>query len=208
MNYKDYNDFELISYIRESSEEANEIIFEKYKPLIVSLATKMVNYSPNLGLEINDLIQEGMIGLSTAINAFNENDETSFYTYAKTCIERKIISTMIAAKRQKHKILNESMSIELYTDDNNTSIIDALVVDNSYNPENVIFQTENELKLIEEIRKELTPLEEQVFDLKISGFKYREIADILDKELKVIDNALNRLKTKVKNILQQNSKDA
>lgn len=208
MNYKDYNDFELISYIRESSEEANEIIFEKYKPLIVSLATKMVNYSPNLGLEINDLIQEGMIGLSTAINAFNENDEASFYTYAKTCIERKIISTMIAAKRQKHKILNESMSIELYTDDNNTSIIDALVVDNSYNPENVIFQTENEIKLIEEIRKELTPLEEQVFDLKISGFKYREIADILDKELKVIDNALNRIKTKVKNILQQNSKDA
>lgn len=208
MNYKDYNDFELISYIRESSEEANEIIFEKYKPLIVSLATKMVNYSPNLGLEINDLIQEGMIGLSTAINAFNENDEASFYTYAKTCIERKIISTMIAAKRQKHKILNESMSLELYTDDNNTSIIDALVVDNSYNPENVIFQTENEIKLIEEIRKELTPLEEQVFDLKISGFKYREIADILDKELKVIDNALNRIKTKVKNILQQNSKDA
>lgn len=205
MNYKDYNDFELISYIRENSEEANEIIFEKYKPLIVSLATKMVNYSPNLGLEINDLIQEGMIGLSTAINAFNENDEASFYTYAKTCIERKIISTMIAAKRQKHKILNESMSIELYTDDNNTSIIDALVVDNSYNPENVIFQTENEIKLIEEIRKELTPLEEQVFDLKISGFKYREIADILDKELKVIDNALNRLKTKVKNILQKHN---
>ena len=205
MNYKDYNDFELISYIRESSEEANEIIFEKYKPLIVSLATKMVNYSPNLGLEINDLIQEGMIGLSTAINAFNENDEASFYTYAKTCIERKIISTIVAAKRQKHKILNESMSIELYTDDNNTGIIDALVVDNSYNPENVIFQTENEIKLIEEIRKELTPLEEQVFDLKISGFKYREIADILDKELKVIDNALNRLKTKVKNILQKHN---
>ena len=59
--------------------------------------------------------------------------------------------------------------------------------------------------MVEEIRKELTPLEEQVFDLKISGFKYREIADILDKELKVIDNALNRLKTKVKNILQKHN---
>lgn len=207
MNYKDYNDFELISYIRESSEEANEILFEKYKPLIVGFATKMVNYSPNLGLEINDLIQEGMIGLSTAINTFNENDEASFFTYAKTCIERKIISTIVAAKRQKHKILNESMSIEIYSDDNSAGIIDALVVDNSYNPENIIFQNENEVKLIEEIRKQLTPLEEQVFDLKISGFKYREIADILDKELKVIDNALNRLKTKVKNILEKQEKD-
>jgi len=92
MNYKDYNDYELINYIRENSEEANEILFEKYKPMIVNLATKMVNYSPNLGLEINDLIQEGMLGLNTAINSFDENDETSFYTYAKTCIERKIIS--------------------------------------------------------------------------------------------------------------------
>ena len=203
MNYKDYNDFELIGYIRENSEEANEILFQKYKPMIVNFATKMVNYSPNLGLEINDLIQEGMLGLNTAINAFDENDEASFYTYAKTCIERRIISTIIAAKRQKHKILNESMSLEVYTDEENSSIMDALVADNSYNPENIVVQTENEHKLIEQIAEQLTPLEQQVFDLKISGFKYKEIADILDKEPKVIDNALNRIKNKIKSIIQR-----
>lgn len=203
MNYKDYNDFELISYIRENSEEANDILFQKYKPMIVTFATKMINYSPNLGLEINDLIQEGMLGLNTAINAFDENDETSFYTYAKTCIERKIISTIIAAKRQKHKILNESMSLEVYTDEDNSSIMDALVADNSYNPENIIVQTESEHKLLEKIVGQLTPLEQQVFDLKISGFKYKEIADILDKEPKVIDNALNRIKTKIKNLIER-----
>lgn len=203
MNYKDYSDFELINYIRENSEEANEILFQKYKPIIVAFATKMINYSPNLGLEINDLIQEGMLGLNTAINFFNENDEASFYTYAKTCIERRIISTIIAAKRQKHKILNESMSLEVYTDEENSSIMDVLVADNSYNPENIIVQTENEHKLIEQIAEQLTPLEQQVFDLKINGFKYKEIADILDKEPKVIDNALNRIKTKIKNIIQR-----
>lgn len=203
MNYKDYSDFELISYIRENSEEANEILFQKYKPMIVNFATKMVNYSPNLGLEINDLIQEGMLGLNTAINAFDENDEASFYTYAKTCIERRIISTIIAAKRQKHKILNESMSLEVYTDEENNGIMDALVADNSYNPENIVVQTENEHKLMKKISEQLTPLEQQVFDLKISGFKYKEIADILDKEPKVIDNALNRIKTKIKNIIQR-----
>lgn len=203
MNYKDYNDFELINYIRENSEEANDILFKKYKPMIVTFATKMINYSPNLGLEINDLIQEGMLGLNTAINAFDENDETSFYTYAKTCIERKIISTIIAAKRQKHKILNESMSLEIYTDEDNSSVMDALVADNSYNPENIIVQTESEHKLLEKIVGQLTPLEQQVFDLKISGFKYKEIADILDKEPKVIDNALNRIKTKIKNLIER-----
>lgn len=203
MNYKDYNDFELISYIRENSEEANEILFEKYKPMIVTLATKMVNYSPNLGLEINDLIQEGMLGLNTAINSFNENDETSFYTYAKTCIERKIISTMIGARRQKHKILNESMSIEIYNDDDNSSIMEGLVADNSYNPENLIVQTEDGNSLYEKIIEQLTPLEQQVFELKASGFKYKEIADVLDKDPKVIDNALNRLKTKIKNLIER-----
>jgi len=202
MNYKDYNDYELINYIRENSEEANEILFEKYKPMIVTLATKMVNYSPNLGLEINDLIQEGMLGLNTAINSFNENDETSFYTYAKTCIERKILSTMIGARRQKHKILNESMSIEIYNDDN-SSVIEGLVADNSYNPENLIVQTEDGNSLYEKIIEQLTPLEQQVFELKASGFKYKEIADILDKDPKVIDNALNRLKTKIKNLIER-----
>lgn len=203
MNYKDYNDFELIGYIRENSEEANEILFQKYKPMIVAFATKMINYSPNLGLEINDLIQEGMLGLNTAINAFDENDETSFYTYAKTCIERRIISTIIAAKRQKHKILNESMSLEVYTDEDNSTIVDALVADNSYNPENIIVQIESEHKLLEKIVSQLTSLEQQVFELKINGFKYKEIADILDKEPKVIDNALNRIKTKIKNLMER-----
>lgn len=203
MNYKDYNDYELISYIRENSEEANEILFEKYKPMIVNIATKMVNYSPNLGLEINDLIQEGMLGLNTAINSFDENDETSFYTYAKTCIERKIISTMVGAKRQKHKILNESMSIEIYNDDDNSSVMEGLVADNSYNPENLIVQTEDGNSLYEKIVEQLTPLEQQVFELKAGGFKYKEIADILDKDPKVIDNALNRLKTKIKNLIER-----
>jgi len=203
MNYKDYNDYELINYIRENSEEANEILFEKYKPMIVNLATKMVNYSPNLGLEINDLIQEGMLGLNTAINSFDENDETSFYTYAKTCIERKIISTMVGAKRQKHKILNESMSIEIYNDEEGSNVMEGLVADNSYNPENLIVQTEDGNSLYEKIVEQLTPLEQQVFELKASGFKYKEIADILDKEPKVIDNALNRLKTKIKNLIER-----
>jgi len=203
MNYKDYNDYELINYIRENSEEANEILFEKYKPMIVNLATKMVNYSPNLGLEINDLIQEGMLGLNTAINSFDENDETSFYTYAKTCIERKIISTMVGAKRQKHKILNESMSIEIYNDEEGSNVMEGLVADNSYNPENLIVQTEDGNTLYEKIVEQLTPLEQQVFELKAGGFKYKEIADILDKDPKVIDNALNRLKTKIKNLIER-----
>lgn len=204
MNYKDYNDYELVSYVKENNEEANNIIFEKYRPLIIKAATKMINYSSNSGLEINDLIQEGMLGLNTAINSFDQDEEASFYTYAKMCIERKMISTVIGARRQKHKILNESLSLEIYTDNDEVTFIDKLVADNSYNPENMIVESETEGILVKKILDVLTPFEQQVFDLKISGFKYKEIADILDKDAKSIDNALNRIKTKIKDILKNN----
>ena len=112
MRYKDYNDYELLSVMSEADENANEILFEKYRPLIVSIATKMINYCKGTSLEINDLIQEGMLGLNIAINRFNNNKETSFYTYAKKCIESKMISLVIASRRLKHKFLNDSISIE------------------------------------------------------------------------------------------------
>lgn len=200
MNYKDYNDAELISYIKENSEEANNLLFEKYRPLIINIATKMINYSPNLGLEINDLIQEGMLGLNTALNTFNQNEEASFYTYARTCVERKMISAIIAAKRQKHRILNESMSLEIY-DNDEVVLIDSLIADNSYNPENIIVEYENENTLIKKIMENLTLFEQKVFELKTSGFKYKEIADILDKDPKAIDNALNRIKNKIRTLM-------
>lgn len=200
MNYKDYNDAELISYIKENSEEANNLLFEKYRPLIINIATKMINYSPNLGLEINDLIQEGMLGLNTAVNTFNQNEEASFYTYARTCVERKMISAIIAAKRQKHRILNESMSLEIY-DNDEVVLMDSLIADNSYNPENIIVEYENENTLIKKIMENLTLFEQKVFELKTSGFKYKEIADILDKDPKAIDNALNRIKNKIRTLM-------
>ena len=203
MNYKDYNDYELISYVHEDSEEASSILFEKYRPLIITIATKMITYSPNLGLEINDLIQEGMLGLNKAINTFDENEEASFYTYAKTCIERRMISLVVSAKRQKHRILNESVSLENYVDEEGINIVENLIADNSYNPENVMIEYEQEHNLTDKILELLTPFEQQVFEIKITGFKYKEIADILDKEPKAIDNALNRIKLKIKNIINR-----
>ncbi len=202
-DYKDYNDYELISYVKESNEEASDILFEKYKPLIITIATKMIGYSSNLGLEINDLIQEGLIGLNTAIKSFDDQEEVSFYTYARTCIERKMISALVSARRQKHKILNESMSLEVYSDDDEFNIMESLTADNSYNPENIVVEYENEHTLLENIINSLTPFEQQVFELKLSGFKYREIADILDKDKKAIDNALNRIKSKIKTLIKK-----
>lgn len=200
MNYRDYNDHELLLYISENNEEASNIMFDKYTPLITAIATKMYKYCPNSGLEISDLIQEGMLGLNSAIIGYKENNDNAFYTYAKTCIERKMISLLVASNRQKHRLLNESLSLNETIDEDGFELEDHLG-DNSYNPEYRLFEHETEEELINGFKSNLTDFEEEVFLLKINGLNYKEIAEILDKEAKAIDNALQRIKIKLKKYL-------
>ena len=203
MNYREFNDNEILSYISENNEEAIEIIYEKYKPLIKKIANNLFKkYCKNTGLELSDLVQEGMIGLHSAMNHYKENKDTLFYTYAKTCIERRIISTIIAAHRQKHKILNESISFEVNLRDSDLNV-DVFLRDDNTNPENIVIDKENSFELMNEIEKSLTPYEQQVLQLKLDGFDYKETAGILDKNPKDIDNAIQRIKTKIKKILNK-----
>lgn len=194
MIYDGLNDYELIYYINENNEEAKNLIIKKYEPLIGSMASRMLQSCPYLGLEKSDLIQEGMIGLNHAIGYFNEQKDITFYTFAKKCIERRLISTIIAAKRLKYRNLNESISFDTEED----GALDCFLKDNSTNPEKIVIDAKETEDLIALIKNKLTGLELQVFDLMLSYFNYREIAKILDKEPKQIDNAIQRIKNKVR----------
>lgn len=201
MNYKDFNDYELLSYVAEGNEEANNIIIKKYEPLINKIALKMQPYCKNNGLDQNDLVQEGMIGLNHAIDRYQERENTLFYTYAKKCIERKMISVIISANRAKNKILNESIS---YDDEENLLI--KLIRANTPSPEEEVLNIELQKNLLNDIREVLTDFEKQVFDLLIVGFKYKEIAEIFDKDQKSIDNAKERIKNKIRKMLEKKNK--
>lgn len=201
MNYRDLNDNELLSYVSES-ESALEMIYKKYEPLIHKSANKMYIYCQNTGLDLNDLVQEGMLGLNQAINSYKDNKDTMFYTYAKTCVDRKIISLVISATRQKHKILNSSLSFEKEFDDNENSKLENIIKDNKESPEELLINNENADELVKLIKATLTEFEQQVFDLKLNDFNYREIASILDKDAKAIDNALQRIRQKAKKIIK------
>lgn len=197
MDYNDFNDYELLDYIAEGNEDANNIMFEKYQPLINTIATKMIKYCNNNGIDYNDLKQEGLIGLNYAINSFTEKKNTIFFTYAKTCIERKMISTILSSTRLKHKILNDSVS---YDDDDN--LLDRKLKDNKNNPEEIITSLDIEDHLIKKVQKKLTNFEERVFQLMLANFTYKEIADILEKDSKSVDNAIQRIRVKVKEALK------
>jgi len=198
MDYRDYNDNELLSYVAENNEDATEILYKKYMPLVTNIAKKLYVYSKNNGLEVNDLIQEGMLGLTGAINEYNENKNASFYTFAKTCIERKIITAVTASRRLKHKALNDSIPLETTrVNDDNIVFFEEIVGDNNKNPENMLMDSENFNEILKIAKSKLTDFELQVFELRISDFGYKEIDEILEKDSKSIDNALQRIRLKL-----------
>lgn len=198
MDYKDYNDYEIIYCIRENNEDAKELMYEKYRPFIEITAKKLMNYSKNTGLEASDFIQEGMLALSNAVDSFDEEKDITFYTYARACIEKKMISLMIRNNSIKHKILNNSIPFEINDEDGEHLMFGDILEDKGSNPEELIINNEEEEILIDKIRDSLTDLESQVFDLKIGGFSYKEIADILEKTPKSVDNSIQRIKIKAK----------
>lgn len=195
MNYKDFNDFELLDYIYGQNEDANEILLYKYRPLIVNIAKK---YQPKDGsFDLNDLIQEGMLALNSAITNYNDSKNANFGTFAKLCIERRIVNYIRSFKRDKNKVLNEAISYNLEEDNS----MDRYLADKSLEPLTMVTNLEDDKLLVEQINKDLTKLEQDVFNLKLKGYDYKEIALKLDKTPKAIDNAIQRIKNKIKNIL-------
>ena len=142
-----------------------------------------------------------MLGLNSAINHYKDNKDTLFFTYAKTCIERKIISSVISANRQKHRILNDSISFELNFNDDYINL-ETFLGDSEYNPENIIISNETNEELINKITDILTDFEMQVLQLKLDGFEYKEIAEVIDKDVKSVDNAIQRIRIKIKRYLK------
>ncbi len=200
-NLKEYNDFELLNLIYENQEDASDILFQKYRPIVLFKARKYICMLRSKGLDMNDLIQEGMIGFHQAIRDFRETKGVQFSTFASLCIERELNSAYTKANRQKHQPLNDSMSLDYaYTDEDQT-LMDFVVSETDGNPLDNFITFEGDQELIGKIRKELTEFEGQVFELKMSNFDYKEIAQILDKSAKSVDNALQRIKSKIKKFM-------
>ncbi|MDD3187133.1 MAG: sigma-70 family RNA polymerase sigma factor [Bacilli bacterium] len=198
MNYKDLNDNELIYYINDSSEEAKEILFKKYMPLIEKKAYRYKDILSKTGLEVSDLIQEGLLAINHCIDYFDSSKNITFYTFVSTCIDNRIINLITKNSSNKHKALNEAINYEMTDENGNDFILGDIISDNSYNPEDVVVNKDSSEELISKAKAKLTDFECQVFDLKLSGFDYKEIAKALDKSPKSIDNALQRIKSKIK----------
>ena len=185
-------DEELIGTYRKGSLDAMTDLIIRYKPLVKNRARLFYLE----GGDREDLLQEGMIGLFKAIKEYDAEKEASFATFARLCITRQMLSAIEAAGRKKHMLLNESLSIEQLDEG---QIADRVGVADG--PEKIFFEQEDSKLLMENINRNLSKMEKQVLDLYISGMDYLEIADMMGKSGKSIDNALQRIRNKIKKLL-------
>lgn len=200
VNLKGKSDAELIALIREGNDEVMDYLIEKYKGLVRSKTRSMFI----LGGDTEDLVQEGMIGLFKAVRDYDATKEASFNTFATLCIVRQMYTAIDAAKCQKHSPLNAALSLddEVQAAEVNSYMQDFLT-EGVNNPEQLFIDKENVTRLEQSIYNVLSPMERQVFELRLTGLTYVEIASILGKPDKSIDNALGRIKAKVKEIISE-----
>ncbi len=192
MDYEKYTDEELLLSYKDKDPGVVPYILNKYKNLVRGKSQNMFI----LGGDVEDLIQEGMIGLYEAIQDYDPGRDVKFLTFATVCVSRKIYSAIDKAKSSKHSPLNDYVSI--YDDD-----FFEEPQGNSADPEEAFLNRERLLLIADAAEKSLSKLEKQVFELKIAGLDYVNIAKVLDMEPKAVDNALQRIKKKIKNILDK-----
>lgn len=195
----DRKDEDIVKMIHQGNVEMTDYLMEKYKNLVRNKAKAMYI----LGGEKEDLIQEGMIGLFKAIRDFDCDKEYSFQTFADICILRQMYSAIKAAGRQKHLPLNNYVSFYTTLGSNEEAELKDTLTSLEKTPEELVISRENLEQLAEAISNHLSAMEKEVLELYIRGISYKEIAKILGKSEKSIDNALQRMKGKLADILNK-----
>lgn len=204
-NYQDYTDEELLSRLRDGETAITDYLMEKYKYLVRSKAKTMFI----LGADNDDLIQEGMIGLFKAVRDYDSGRDASFYTFAELCIARQMYTAIQASGRKKHMPLNTYISLysnmaqdHVREDGAEAFLVNVLADEGHTNPEELFIDKENAELLEQRIHKELSTFERQVLDLYMTGMGYIQIAKVLGKDEKSADNALQRIKGKLRKIVR------
>ena len=196
--YDGIKDEELISRFKNGESEILDYLMEKYKNMVRKKARTMFL----IGGENDDLIQEGMIGLFKAVRDYQPDRDAAFQTFASICVARQIYNAIQSSNRQKHPPLNCYIALREQDGENEEHLGDNW----GENPESIIIDQENVQDLEQEITATLSPMENQVLEYYLAGNGYGEIAWIMGKTPKSIDNALQRIRTKIREQLEQYQK--
>lgn len=202
MKNKKDSDYELLYLISENNEDAKKLFYEKYKPIIEMKVKKYISYVESRGYDYNDLVQEGMIGLSRAITDYKTQKDVQFNTFANLCIDRQLYTFIRNIDRDKHKILNDSVSLDSTINSIGKPLTEILD-DKNVDPESSFIEMEEKQELFKKITNLLSKQETDVFYLRIQGFTYKEIAALLNITPKAVDGCISKIKSKISNKLDE-----
>lgn len=191
--YEGIPDEELIRRAQNGEKKLEEFLIDKYKGMVRKKAHAMFL----IGGEQEDLIQEGMIGLFRAVRDYRPSKNASFATFASLCVERQIYKAIEISGRQKHRPLNSYISLS-----EENSPLKNTEDTKQQNPEEIIIDRESTNLMQEKIKERLSPFENQVLRAYLEGKDYHQIARQIEKSPKSIDNALQRIRNKIHDLME------
>lgn len=199
-------DEEVVEYARDGCSAALEYLINKYKNFVRSKARSYFL----IGADREDIIQEGMIGLYKAIRDFRADKLSSFRAFAELCVTRQIITAIKTATRQKHLPLNSYVSLNkpIYDEDSDRTLLDVISGSRVSDPEELVINREEFGDIEEKIGEILSDLEWKVLMSYLDGKSYQEIAGDLNRHVKSIDNALQRVKRKLERYLDRRAEES
>lgn len=202
-DYPEMTDEELIDLVQIGDRLAEETLIKRYKNFVLA---KSRSYFL-VGADREDIVQEGMIGLYKAIRDYKIERLASFRAFAELCITRQIITAIKAATRQKHQPLNSYISLNrpIYDEESDRTLLDVLKGGKLTNPEELIISQETYNLIENQITAMLSKLELDVLQEYLEGKSYQSIAEALDKHVKSVDNALQRVKRKLEVFLEKHN---
>ena len=196
--YEEYNDSELVMLIKENHEDAKEILLNKYHYIIGLILKKYNKTAALLGIEGKDLYQEALLGFTDALNRYDEEKDASLPTFITLCVERRVRIILRMHNNSKSKLLSDAISL-----DAETSNLKQIEDTKDKDPLVSITDKEEANELDKQILETLSDKEKEVYNLLVKGFNIKEITNILNKNYKQIDNTIQRIKEKIKNILDK-----
>jgi len=201
-DFKKINDYEILFLVNEKNENAEEILINKYKNLINKYIEEYKTIALQNGLEECDLYQEGLLGLTNAIKTFDQSKEASFFTYANICIKTKIQTAIRNSSSKKNIALNQSVSLDNLINSETANYYD-IICDSKNDISERLLKQEEQQQLFNKVEECLTPFEKQVLKLKTNSYSNDEIATKLQKDKRSIENAINRIRNKYRNIKKE-----
>lgn len=188
-------DEQLLARIREGDDEAERLLYERYKQLVRSRAHSYFL----IGADHEDLVQEGMLGLYKAVCEYDEAKAASFKSFAELCVTRQILSAIKNATRKKHTPLNNYISLNSspLEAEGELTLLDTMRSIRVADPEDVVIGRESFERMVQYLEKTLSPMERRVLSLYLDGFSYPQIAAHINRPLKSVDNAMQRVKRKL-----------